>query len=123
MPFPYLDMYALNTHPNPKHLTLQTTIHRKKKLYVLKDMGRTHDSHYSILQTSILIIFKICTLYFQIKYQRFRLAVSTNSYISTYFYFAYNQQFGTLYLMVQAVYIYIFCFCMNKDNVFAVHPV
>ena len=59
MPFPYLDMYALNTHPNPKHLTLQTTIHRKKKLYVLKDMGRTHDSQYSILQTSILITFKI----------------------------------------------------------------
>ena len=62
MPFPYLDMYALNTHPNPKHLTLQTTIHRKKKLYVLKDMGRTHDSQYSILQTSILITFKICKL-------------------------------------------------------------
>ena len=103
MPFPYLDMYAHNTHPNPKHLTLQTTIHRKKKLYILKDMGRIHDSQYSILQTSILITFKICTLYSQIKYQRFRLAVSTNSYISTYYYFAYNQRFGTLHLTVQAI--------------------
>ena len=62
MPFPYLDMYAHNTHPNPKHLTLQTTIHRTKKLYILKDMCRKHDCQYSILQNYVLITFKIYKL-------------------------------------------------------------
>ena len=75
-------------------------------------MCRKHDWQYSILQNSILIRFKIHELEgihdfyankSKIKYQRFRLAVSTNSYISTYYYFAYNQRFGTLHLTVQAI--------------------
>ena len=60
-------------------------------------------------------------IFMQIFY--FAKAVSTNSYISTFFYFTYNQQFGTLYLTVQAIYIYVFCFCMNKDNGFAVQSI
>ena len=72
-------------------------------------MCRKHDWQYSILQNSILIRFKIHELegihdfYANILFCKLLLAVSTNSYISTYYYLAYNQRFGTLHLTVQAI--------------------